>query len=207
MKNRKSNNRAPLLSPMHIALLLLCAVLLSSYAISGLYARYISEESGADSARVIRFGDISIIEPNDNNLILTPGVTSQNRVMVDFKGSESATYVFVIIDAPNWTYTSNNTLKIGNLVTLSVMNDWTYLKKEETSFVFYKELAPNTVLNQVELFAEQADGVRGAAVASNATAQELAELNGKVSFSVKAIVVQSIGFENVTEAWNSVKAK
>lgn len=55
MKDQKSNNKAPLLSSMHIALLLLCAVLISSYAISGLYARYISEGSGGDSARVAKF--------------------------------------------------------------------------------------------------------------------------------------------------------
>lgn len=55
MKFSKSNNKAPLFSTMHIALLLLCAVLLSAYAIGGLYARYTSGNEGNDDARVAKF--------------------------------------------------------------------------------------------------------------------------------------------------------
>ena len=54
MRDRKSNI-APSFTVMHVALLLLCAVLLTAHATTGLYASYKSEASGSDSAHVARF--------------------------------------------------------------------------------------------------------------------------------------------------------
>ena len=49
MRSRKSNRF------LHIALLLLCAVLITAHMTSGLYAKYRSGFSSFDGARVARF--------------------------------------------------------------------------------------------------------------------------------------------------------
>lgn len=211
MRFLKSNNKAPLFSTMHVALLLLCAVLLSSYAISGLYARYISKNTSSASARVIRFGDITLTESGDNYLILSPGITAKNEVKLDFAGSESATFVFVVITpSEHWTY-AENMLKIKRgekeIATLGVNSDWTYLKTDGDKLVFYRALEPNVVLEGVQIFTNQNGVNGGVAISSQATATDLSALKtgNDISISVKAIAVQSIGFENETEAWDSVK--
>ena len=211
MKFLKSNNKAPLFSTMHVALLLLCAVLLSSYAISGLYARYISKNTSSASARVIRFGDITLTKSGDNYLILSPGITAKNEVKLDFAGSESATFVFVVITpSEHWTY-AENMLKIKRgekeIATLGVNSDWTYLKTDGDKLVFYRALDPNVVLDDVQIFTNQNGVNGGVAISNQATAADLSALKtgNDISISVKAIAVQSIGFENATEAWNSVK--
>ena len=211
MKFLKSNNKAPLFSTMHVALLLLCAVLLSSYAINGLYARYSSKNTSSASARVIRFGDIILTQPDDNYLILSPGITAKNEVKLDFAGSESATFVFVVITpSEHWTY-AENMLKIKRgekeIATLGVNSDWTYLKTDGDKLVFYRALDPNIVLDDVQIFTNQNGVSGGVAISNQATAADLSALKtgNDISISVKAIAVQSIGFENATEAWDSVK--
>lgn len=211
MKFLKSNNKAPLFSTMHVALLLLCAVLLSSYAINGLYARYISKNTSSASARVIRFGDITLTQPDDNYLILSPGITAKNEVKLDFAGSESATFVFVVITpSEHWTY-AENMLKIKHgekeIATLGVNSDWTHLITDGDKFVFYRALDPNVVLDDVQIFTNQNGVSGGVAISNQATAADLSALKtgGDISISVKAIAVQSIGFENATEAWDSIK--
>lgn len=211
MKFLKSNNKAPLFSTMHVALLLLCAVLLSSYAINGLYARYSSKNTSSASARVIRFGDIILTQPDDNYLILSPGITAKNEVKLDFAGSESATFVFVVITpSEHWTY-AENMLKIKRgekeIATLGVNSDWTHLTTDGDKFVFYRALDPNVVLADVQIFTNQNGVNGGVAISNQATAADLSALKtgNDISISVKAIAVQSIGFENATEAWDSVK--
>lgn len=211
MRFLKSNNKAPLFSTMHVALLLLCAVLLSSYAINGLYARYSSKNTSSASARVIRFGDIILTQPDDNYLILSPGITAKNEVKLDFAGSESATFVFVVITpSEHWMY-AENMLKIKRgekeIATLGVNSDWTHLTTDGDKFVFYRALDPNVVLADVQIFTNQNGVNGGVAISNQATAADLSALKtgNDISISVKAIAVQSIGFENATEAWDSVK--
>ena len=214
MENKKLNTKAPLFSTMHIALLLLCAVLLSAHSINGLYARYISKSTGSSSARVIRFGDITLEEPADNNFTLAPGVTAKNEVKLSFEGSESATYVFVAITTSNhWTFdTTAKAFKINanskEIATLLVNTaEWTYLTTDGGKVVFYKALDPNVPLSNNQIFVAQNGVAGGVAVDSATTAFDLSKLSGKISISVKAIAVQSIGFATVTDAWNSVKTK
>lgn len=57
--------------PMSIASILLCLVLLSSYLVSGLYARYTTRASGSDSARIAKF----VID--SDSLLLNGGTLEQ----------------------------------------------------------------------------------------------------------------------------------
>lgn len=206
MRDRKSN-KAPSFTVMHFALLLLCAVLVSSHATLGLYASYRSEATGSASARVIKFGDIDIIEADDNNLTLIPGVDGKKKAYVDFEGSESATYVFVRIDASaHWTR-EDSTLKIDKLVSLGIDSGWTHLTTENGIIVYYKQLAPNTVLNETSgnIFAN--DGK--ITVSTSMTYSDISNMKNKgdISITLKAYAVQSIGFADPLTAWNSVSNK
>lgn len=211
MRDKKSSNRAPLLSSMHIALLILCAVLISSYAIGGLYARFISENTSGSSARVIYFGDISLEDSAaGSEIILTPGVTVSKDVSISFEGSEASTIVFVVLTPSNHWRLEENTLKMCNsddttVGTLVVANDWTYLTTDNGKFVFYKSIEPNTVLSESQFFNVQ-NGVKGGlAVPSTVTASDLSRLSGEISISIKAVVLQSNGFASIADAWASAK--
>lgn len=208
MRDRKSNNGAPLFSWMHIVLLLLCAVMISTYAIGGLYARYTSKNTGSSSARVIYFGNITIDEPANKTVILTPGVTSSKETKVTFEGSEASTFVFVIITASNHFKRDGNTLKILNnnsttVGTLVVSNDWNYVTQDGDQFVFYKALDPNVELSQNQVFAAQNGVAGGVAVPNTVTASDLSLLTSNITLSVKAIAMQSAGFASAADAWSS----
>ena len=208
MRDRKSNNGAPLFSWMHIVLLLLCAVMISTYAIGGLYARYTSKNTGSSSARVIYFGNITIDEPANKTVILTPGVTASKETKVTFEGSEASTFVFVIITASNHFKRDGNTLKILNnnsttVGTLVVANDWNYVTQDGDQFVFCKALDPNVELSQNQVFATQNGVAGGVAVPNTVTASDLSFLSSNITLSVKAIAMQSAGFANAADAWLS----
>ena len=213
MREKKSNNGAPLFSTMHVALLLLCAVLFSTYAIGGLYARFVSKNTGSSSARVIFFGDVNLDDSTTgNDIILIPGVTVSKKVDINFEGSEASTFVFVVLTPSAHWKLDGNTLKMMNnqdttIATLVVANDWTYLTTESGKFVFYKSLEPNVVLSENAFFDAQNGVEGGLAVPSAVTAADLSLLSGENSISIKAIAMQSSGFANVTEAWASVEYK
>ena len=208
MRDKKSNNDAPLFSSMHVALLLICAVLISTYAIGGLYARYVSKNTGSSGARVIYFGNITIDEPANKTVILTPGVTVSKETKVTFEGSEASTFVFVIITASNHFERDGNTLKILNdnattIGTLIVANDWNYVTQDGDQFVFYKALAPNVELSQNQVFAAQNGVAGGVAVPNTVTASDLSFLTSNITLSVKAIAMQNTGFASAADAWSS----
>ena len=95
MKFLKSNNKAPLFSTMHVALLLLCAVLLSAYAIGGLYARYASGQSGDDDARVAKFSFSDNLDAQSIALPVTmaPGESQKVTIQVQNTGEVALKYV------------------------------------------------------------------------------------------------------------------
>ncbi len=95
MRDQKSNTKAPLLSPMHIALLLLCAVLISSYAISGLYARYISKDTSGDSARVAKFSFEDDLAEKYKEIPATfaPNESQTIEIEIENKGEVTLRYV------------------------------------------------------------------------------------------------------------------
>lgn len=88
LENEKLNSKTPLFSTMHIALLLLCAVLLSSYAINGLYASFTSTETGNDGARVAKFDVVATNEKigtdEHENSIYNVTVQNNSEVTVSY---------------------------------------------------------------------------------------------------------------------------
>lgn len=220
MRDKKSNNGASPFSVMHAALILLCAVLISGHLMGGIYARYATEDSGDDGARVIFFGDLTVTEEND--LLVAPGATLQRQTYVSFDGSEARTYLFVHItfDKTKWkwgyggkeiktveTYPDKMIEEDVSIASIDVFRNWQELetfseeKSEEYNGVFYLELEPNTKINKMPVFAN-----RGYIDLPIVSMDTLKPLDGS-SISVEVVVVQANGFESVQDAWNAVGGK
>lgn len=196
--------------PMCIASFLFCLTLISIHLTSGLYAKYISSASGSDSARVITFGDITLTETGDfedGNAYIIPGVDLTKKAVVDFAGSEAATYVFIEVTAAEWQPSDDNysfTIysEAKALIDWSVADTWTYLTKTDDTYVYYRALAPNTEIDAADIIAN--DG--NITVREYITRSEILALKD-LSIKLRATAVQSGGFENPTTAWNSLAAK
>lgn len=203
MRYKKSNNSAPLFTVTHLVLILLCIVLVTLHISSGIYAKYSTSSSASASGRVIYFGDIAIEEPSDNDLTLIPGVSAKKQAFLSFDGSEAQTYVFVVIRASEqWSCSDHSYTALGSQISISVSDEWTYLKSEGNDAVFYRSLSPNVKIEGSPIFA---DGGR-ITVGRNIKYSELSTMTGS-TMSVKAIAVQGNGFENVSDAWTSVSSK
>ena len=212
----KHSKTAKVNIPMCIASFLFCLTLISVHLMSGLYAKYISSGSGRDSAKVITFGDITLTETGDfedGNAYIIPGVDLKKKAVVDFAGSEAATYVFVEITTSAWQRSEDKKsfsvpLSEKNVLTWSVADGWQYLDLSETksgTYVYYRELAPNTKPEKVDIIA--ADGA--ITVSEDITRTDMSEIRGLSGLYIKlrATVVQSGGFADVSEAWASISAK
>lgn len=205
-KRNKKSIRGELM--MLLAGLCLCLVIISTHFTSGLYARYSTGASGSDGARVIRFSQLTVTETGsftesgsgNKQFVFTPGVPLEKNIQISFGGSEAATIVFVAIEAKDWQVTDNRNFKDAQgQLSWSVASGWTFLEKDGDLYVYYKELEPNTTLEN-DAFIK--DGK--IQVGSNGTVAMYASYP-ETMFSVKGYVVQANGFATVLDAWNSVK--
>ena len=196
--------------PMCLAAILLCLTLISIHLTSGLYAKYISSASGNDSARVIKFGELTLTEEGDfyegNKLMIIPGVALTKKATLSFSGSESATYVFVEITPSKWSTTDNKTFSLMSngktAMQWNVAEGWLFLKSDNGTYIYYRELTPNTELIATDIIAENGK----ITVSNQITKSEIQVMTG-ISIKLRATVVQSGGFENPEAAWSSVAAK
>ena len=199
--------------PMCAACVLFCLTLFSFYFTGGLFARYTTNNAGSDSARVIKFGDISITEEGDfvsndgkNTFMIIPGVDLKKDVELSFTGSEAATYVFVTIAPKNQTAEDNYTFtyKIGESVMLqwSIDASWKFHAETDGTYVYYRTLEPNESITDADVIA----GDGKITVSKSITKSEIKNMTD-ISIKLRAAAVQAGGFKNVTEAWNSISAK
>ena len=213
MRDKKSN-RTPSFTIMYFVLILLCMVLITSYATSGLYAKYKSDTSDYDGARVIRFGDLTLTEENspsgNKTWIVVPGVNISKNPLVSFEGSEASTFVFVEVTVSSgWTFDSaNGRFSFGGKMYWDIHKNWDYVCKSDSIYVFaYTEdkLMPNTALENVQIIK---DGT--IFVGANITPSEVAAIsNMRLTFRARAI--QSSGFHYESDpqlaAWQSLNSK
>lgn len=183
--------------PMCIAAVLFCLTVISTYMVSGLFARYTTTGAGKDNARVIKFGDITITQTGDPKAMIIPGVDIQNGVTVSFTGSESATYVFVKVDSEKWTY-ADRKFNLGTYMNWEVADGWTPVTDSEP--VFYKSLKPNEILKDAPVIKDDL-----ITVSRTITKSIIGNLEDTISF--RASVVQSNGFESPAAAWASLERK
>jgi hypothetical protein len=184
---------------MNIAMALFCLTLATTYLVSGLYARYTSSATGSDSARVMKFGNLTLTETCDfiegTTMRVIPGIDLKKEAVVTFTGSEAATYVFVKVGlSDGWTTQDNKTFKLGDMLTWTIDDDWEYLAESE--YVFFRTVAPNAKLT--------ADVIKDGKVVVGET---IATTSDSITITFKASVVQANGFDSVEAAWASLQTK
>lgn len=187
--------------PMYAAVVLFYLTAISTYMVSGLYARYTTSGVGSDTARVITFGDVSITETGDfadatNDMLIVPGHDLTKKAVVNFSGSEAATYVFVeVILSHGWTV-NEGTFSFGSQLQWQIAEGWEQLEWTELNrYVFCKALGPNEVL--------AADIIKDGKI----TVSDAITSIPNCTISFRASVVQSHGFTDHAQAWASIKAK
>ena len=200
--NKKMNNRRFSMGSgevvMWVAGVLFCLVLITRSMMGGLFARYTTSGSGYDHARVIRFGDIYITETGDfvgssNKLLITPGVDIAKKAVVQFEGSEAATYVFLEVNCSEGWTAEDGVFSNNGKLTWQIADGWKALGNN----VFYRILVTNESL--------EADIIRDGVihVSPDISNSEIRDLSCTISF--RASAVQSHGFENAEAAWESLQ--
>lgn len=201
MRRKKSSNMAPSSYVFYAVVFLLCAVLISSGAVAGNWARYRSQGAGGDSAHVIKFGELTLRTDESKNMLLVPGVDSMYQAYISFEGSEAQTYIFVRLTlSGGWTYDPDSRMlnALGGDISMKIADDWSVLSFASDEAVLYRTQDPLVPLEDMPVLANEGK----ISVSSEVSAVELAKFNSKIS--VKAYAVQANGFEDVNTAWSSV---
>lgn len=163
----------------------------ATFALTGVtFSRYVASAHSQDEARVITFGDLTVTDSGSAQV--QPGVAAQKDLTVRFEGSEAATYVFVELQGSDWTLGAGGIYHDATgLMTWRVADGWTHLRDN----VYYRELAPNTVLDAGLIAGGTVD------VSENMTRTELEELSKALSIRVRAAAVQREGGDTAQIAW------
>lgn len=194
---------------LFLAGILFCMVLITTAMMGGLFARYVSTESGSDSARVATFGNLTLEETGDftgQKGMIIPGVDLKKQARVSFESSEVATVIFVEIKAPDWTPRDDKKgFFVGDpanpYLQWSVADGWDYL--DDTDYVYYRILNPNTLLNKAEIIAPIGETDTHIQVSDAITEAVMANLKTKdLTITLQASVIQSGGFDTVEAAWD-----
>ncbi len=207
------NNLAKI--PLKSFLLYLCIALFLTTGVT--FSKYITSSNGGDNARVAKFGELSLYETVDGtkvttqNLIYTPGVNITKNPAVDFESNELAAYVFVKIDAKNWTFNNtDNSFSITNETKEPIdrlkwavnTTAWNKLSVNN-EMVYYIYVPAGTELKGVTIIKDNQ-----ITVSSNITNSEMTEIQESISnITFTSFAVQANGFENAIAAWNSVSSK
>lgn len=163
----------------------------ATFALTGVtFSRYVASAHSQDEARVITFGDLTVTDSGSAQV--QPGVAAKKDLTVHFEGSEAATYVFVELQGSDWTRGADGIYHdAAGLMTWRVADGWTHLRDN----VYYRELAPNTVLDAGLIDGGTVD------VSENMTRTELEKLSKALSIRVKAAAVQREGGDTAQIAW------
>lgn len=177
--------------PLRAWLLYLAVV---TFALTGVtFSRYVASAHSQDEARVITFGDLTVTD--SGSVQVQPGVPAKKDLTVRFEGSEAAVYVFAEVQG-GWTRGADNRTYTYGADSLSwrVADGWTHLQDN----VYYRELAPNTVLDAGLIDGGTVD------VSENMTRTELEKLSKALSIRVQAAAVQREGGDTAETAWARV---
>lgn len=189
-------------------LLYLCVALFLTTGVT--FSRYIASSDGGDAARVAKFGELSLYE-TEFGVYYAPGAAITKNPMVDFESNELAAYVFVKVDAEDWSFdVENNRFSAfddkpepAEILTWSVdTNEWTALSSGN-EIVYYIYVPAGTALREVPIITDHT-----IQVSENITNSEMKELEttiGNVTFTSYA--VQANGFENAAAAWERVSER
>lgn len=182
-------------------------ITLLSFLFTGVtFSKYVTRSSGGDSARVVKFGNLRIDETIPQyGWVIVPGVDIIKNATVDVTASEVDTYIFLKVDASGFSLKADgqnrNFTTTMDQIQWSVHTNWTFLKQDGNSYIYYKYLDTNTPFVQ-NIITD--DCIH---VSNTITEAQLANIYNAISIDFKAYMVQGGGFENVQTAWDSIKGK
>ena len=179
--------------PLRAWLLYLAVV---TFALTGVtFSRSVASAHSQDEGRVITFGDLTVTD--SGSVQVQPGVAAEKDLTVRFDGSEAAVYVFAEVQG-GWTLGADGIYHdAAGLMTWRVTDGWTHLRDN----VYYRELAPNTVLDAGLIAGGTVD------VSEDMTRTELEELSKALSIRVQAAAVQREGGDTAQIAWERLSGR
>ena len=196
---------------MKVVVLLLAVVLLIGCVAGGTLAYLMAKSSTVNNTFVAgEIGTLTLNETDGNgnvvtarSFIVTPGVDITKDPVVTFNGNNVAAYIFVKVEATDWTE-SNGTFSIGNSqeMTWTVADGWT--KLENVPGVYYREVVVDTdTANTAENEKYVVIKDNTITVSSEITKANISDYTKGLSFTAYAI--QKDGFTTVAAAWEQAK--
>lgn len=188
---------------MKVVVLLLAVVLLIGCAAGGTLAYLMTKSATVTNTFVAgNIGTLTLNETDGNgnavtarSFIVTPGVDITKDPVVTFNGNNVAAYIFVKVEATDWTE-SNRTFSIGDNQKMkwTVADGWTKLGDG----VYYKEVAANAGEQSWSVIKDNK-----ITVSSEITEANISDYTKGLSFTAYAI--QKDGFTTVAAAWEQAK--
>lgn len=189
---------------MGIAAALLFLVMLSTHLMGGLYARYASRDAGTDSARVAKFGALTVTETGDfdgtaaKKGMIIPGVPLTKDVTVRFEGSEMAAILFVEVTlSDNWVRSGDTFTTDDGYLGWAVAEGWTRLDTD--GHVYYKQLEAGAPATEADFIANH-----GAISVSEEITEAVIGTLKNTAITIQATAVQYDGFSTVLSTWESL---
>ena len=176
-------------------------------------------------------GDFMVGSEGKREFMMIPGVNLKKDVKISFDGSEADTYIFVAADMPGWETKDHVQFSVMSkpdadatktLMTMSIDADedgaWTYLTTDGTTHVYYRVLESNEALDQVPLICNLKNSVSTEEtyqieVNKLITKKDLEKIQDALedgdalAMNITAYAAQAGGFNNATDAWESVSKK
>lgn len=210
---RENNRKSPVnfgTIMIRVAAGLFILTVITVYLLAGVLARYVTTGTGSDSARVAKFGELTLTETGNfdgtdaKKGMIIPGVDLQKDATVTFEKSEVATVVFVEV-ITNCETSDHKIYSYNGQLQWSMESGWKYLNSDtfegKPRHIYYQIVDPNAGLT-ADIIAENGK----IAVSENIAKATITAL-GNAYITLRASVIQSGGFKTADEAWNAMKAK
>lgn len=181
---------------MKVIVLLLAVVLLIGCVAGGTMAYLMAKSSPVNNTFVAgEIGKLNLSETTGNSYIVTPGVDITKDPTVTFNGNNVAAYVFLKVEATDWTVSGADTTytySLGNNEEMkwTIADGWTKLEDG----VYYKEVAANAGGQTWNVIKDNK-----ITVSSEITKDNIDDYTKGLTFTAYAI--QQDGFSTVADAW------
>ncbi len=184
---------------MKALLVLLAVVLLVGCVAGGTIAYLVAAPKTVTNTFVAgEIGTLTLSETTGESYIVIPGVDITKDPTVTFNGNNVAAYVFLKVEATDWTVSGEGTTYTYSIGTNQemkwVLDGWTKLEDG----VYYKEVAANAGEQSWSVIKDNK-----ITVSSEITKANISDYTKELTFTAYAI--QKDGFNSVADAWTQAK--
>ena len=182
-----------------VVVILLAVVLLIGCVAGGTIAYLMAKSSTVTNTFVAgEIGNLTLDETTGSSYLITPGVDIDKNPKITFKGNNIDAYVFLKVEATDWTVSGSDTTytySIGSNQEMKwVLDGWTKLQDG----VYYKEVAANASEQTWSII--QNDKI---IVSSTITKDNISAYAKSLTFTAYAI--QKGSFATVSDAWTEAQ--